>query len=61
MRYLLMVLALTGCASQPSTTSTSSTYESPTYIRNTQGQTVAKIQHGNIYNTRGVRVGTIKK
>ena len=61
MKYLILALCLTGCASQPSTTSMNSTYESPTYIRNAQGQTVAKIQHGMIYNTRGVRVGTIKK
>ena len=60
MKYLIIVLALTGCAS-PQYASTNSTYEPPTYIRNTQGQTVAKIQHGNIYNTSGVRIGSVKK
>lgn len=60
MKYLILVLTLTGCASQQYSASTS-TYESPTYIRNTQGQTVAKIQSGNIYNTSGVRIGSVKK
>ena len=61
MKYLLLALCLTGCASQSYSGYSSSKYESPTYIRNTQGQTVAKIQHGNIYNTSGQRIGSIKK
>ena len=58
---LLLAIGLTGCASQSYSGYSSSKYESPTYIRNAQGQTVAKIQHGNIYNTSGTRVGRIGK
>jgi uncharacterized lipoprotein YajG len=58
---LISVLILSGCAYNPGTVS-SSNYTPPTYIRDTQGRTVAKIDgSGNIYNTSGVRLGKISK
>jgi hypothetical protein len=56
-----LALALSGCASAPVSGRLDSSYESSTYVRNTQGQTIARIQNGNIYNTSGVRIGSIKK
>ena len=57
MKYLILTLCLTGCASSggyhPSRSSNTE------YIRNTQGQTVAKIQDGNIYKPDGTRIARI--
>jgi hypothetical protein len=61
MRQLLILslIALTGCAGGGS-------YQSPYYsestlIRNTQGQTIARVQDGNVYNTQGQRIARISK
>lgn len=54
-----LVLALTGCASSGSVTSSDSSYNSSTLVRNTSGQTVARIQDGNVYKTDGTRVARI--
>ena len=60
MKYLILILCLSGCASQQYSGNASSKYEEPTYVRNASGQTIAKIQYGNIYNTSGTRIGSIK-
>ena len=56
---LISLVLLTGCASQSYSGYSSSKYQSPTYIRNAQGSTVAKIQDGAIYTPDGTRVARI--
>jgi hypothetical protein len=48
---------LTGCASGNITASPSSSI--PVFVRNTQGQTVARIQDSNVYKPDGTRVARI--
>lgn len=57
----LLALSSVGCASGQQTSSTSyPTRSSNTeYIRNTQGQTVARITDGNVYKPDGTRVARI--
>jgi len=61
MRSLILIslILLTGCAGGGS-------YQSPYYsestlIRNTQGQTIARVQDGLVYNTQGQRIARISK
>ena len=54
MKYLLLILTLSGCASGGISSASNTEY-----IRNAQGQTVAKIQDGNVYKPDGTRVARI--
>jgi PBP1b-binding outer membrane lipoprotein LpoB len=53
---ILISILLTGCANTYSGYASTTT---PQYVKNTQGQTVAKIQDGNVYTTSGVRTARI--
>lgn len=52
---LVLSVGLVGCASGGSSTS----YSNTEYIRNTQGQTLAKIRDGNVYTPTGIRTHRI--
>lgn len=51
----LCLVTLSGCAHHGYSSNNSSTE----YIRDTQGQTVARIRDGNVYNTQGIRTHRI--
>jgi hypothetical protein len=61
MKYLLIVLALTGCGTAPTYYSGTVKPSETQYIRDTQGRTIARVTDGNVYNTSGVRVARIGK
>lgn len=58
MKYLFIVLALTGCAQSGYSTAK---YSETQYVRDSNGRTVYRITDGNVYTTSGVRVARITK
>ena len=61
MKYLLLVLALSGCSQIPQGYSGVSKPTDTVYVRDTNGRTVARITDGSVYNTSGVRIAKIGK
>jgi len=59
MKYLFIVLALTGCAQSGYSASAKPTETQ--YVRDVNGRTVYRITDGNVYNTSGQRVARIGK
>ncbi len=60
--HLLKILSLSALAfmvSGCSATGSGHTSSNTEYIRNTQGQTVAKIRDGNVYTPQGIRTHRI--
>lgn len=57
MKYLAIValVLIQGCATGGTNSQSSDTQ----YIRNTQGQTIAKIRDGNVYQPNGIRTHRI--
>ena len=61
MKYLLIILALTGCGTAPTYYSGTAKPTETQYIRDTQGRTTARVTDGNVYNTSGQRIARITK
>ena len=61
MKYLLIVLALSGCGVTHTGYSRTTTPTDTVYVRDTSGRTIARITDGNIYNTSGTRIGRVSK
>jgi hypothetical protein len=61
MKYLMIVLALSGCGATQTHYSGTSKPSDTQYVRDTQGRTIARIIDGNIYNTSGTRIARITK
>ena len=54
--FIALAILLTGCSTTTGSLNTSSTTQ---YIRDANGQTVARIRDGNVYTPNGVRTHRI--
>jgi hypothetical protein len=61
MKYLLLVLALSGCGATLQGYSGASKPSDTVYVRDTSGRTQYRITDGNIYKPNGTRVARITK
>jgi uncharacterized protein YceK len=61
MKYLFIVLALSGCGATQTHYSGTSKPSNTQYVRDVTGRTVYRITDGNIYNTSGTRIARITK
>ncbi len=62
MKYLLLALVLSGCASAPSRPTGAVKPSDTVYVRDSQGRTLYRIDsQGGVFDTQGVRRARIKK